>query len=74
MLYSVSLQQINRNKMLTKEKVLKTINDLPDTFSADEVIERIILLQKIEKGLEQSAKGQTHSTATAKKKLKKWLK
>jgi len=60
--------------MLTKKKVLKTINDLPDTFSADDVIERIILLQKIEKGLEQSAKGQTHSTATAKKKLKKWLK
>ncbi len=60
--------------MLTKEKVLKTINDLPDTFSADEIIERIILLQKIEKGLEQSAKGQTHSTAEAKKKLKKWLK
>ena len=60
--------------MLTKEKVLKTINDLPDTFSADEIIERIILLQKIEKGLEQSAKGQTNSTAEAKKKLKKWLK
>jgi len=60
--------------MLTKEKLLQTINGLPDKFSLDDVLDRIILLQKIEIGLEQSQAGQTHSTDEAKGKLKKWLK
>ena len=60
--------------MLEKKQVIKSIRELPDTFSLDELFERIILLQKIEIGMEQSAKGQTHSTAEARKKLKKWLK
>jgi hypothetical protein len=60
--------------MLEKKKVLQTIKDLPDTFSAEEVIERIILLQKVEIGLEQSRKGETLTTSEAKARLKKWLK
>ena len=60
--------------MLTKEKLLQTIKDLPDKFSLDDVLDRIILLQKIEIGLEQSQAGQTNSTDEAKGKLKKWLK
>ncbi len=60
--------------MLTKKKVLKSIKDLPERFSIDEIIDRIILLQKIEIGLEQSMAGKIHSTETAKKRLKKWLK
>jgi hypothetical protein len=59
--------------MLEKKKVLSTINDLPDKFSMDEMIDRIVLLQKIEIGLEQSAKGETLTTSQAKSKLKKWL-
>jgi hypothetical protein len=56
--------------MLTKKKFLKSIKDLPETFSADEIIDRIILLNKIEVGLEQSAANKIHSTKEAKKKLK----
>jgi hypothetical protein len=60
--------------MLTKQKIIKSIKALPDNFSLDDVIDRIVLLQKIEIGLEQSEKGETHSSSEAKKKLKKWLK
>ena len=60
--------------MLTKKKLLRSIKDLPESFSVDEIIDRIILLQKIELGLEESSAGKVHSTASAKKKLKKWLK
>ena len=56
--------------MLTKEKVIQTINDLPDTFSLDDLLDRIFLLQKIEIGLEQSLSGKTLSTEQAKGKLK----
>jgi hypothetical protein len=46
---------------------------LPDSFSIEDLFERIILLQKIEIGLEQSKSGQVLSTSEARKKLKKWL-
>lgn len=60
--------------MLTKEKVLASMKDLPEEFSADELIDRIIFLQKIDTGLKQSKKGDTKTTLEAKEHLSKWLK
>ena len=60
--------------MLTKEKLLQTLKDLPDTFSIDELFDRLMLLNKIEIGLEQSEAGQVNTTDQAKDKLRKWLK
>lgn len=40
--------------MLLKEKVLKSINDLPDEFSIDELVEQLIIFEKIEIGLKQA--------------------
>jgi hypothetical protein len=60
--------------MLTKAQLIKTINDLPEKFSMEDLLDRIMLLQKIEIGLEQSASGQTLTSEQAKEKLKKWLK
>ena len=45
--------------MLTKIKTLKAIKQLPDEFSLDELINQMILLEKIESGLAQSEKGGT---------------
>lgn len=59
--------------MLTKEKLLETIKGMPDHFSIEELFEKIILLQKIELGIEQSNTNQVYSTSEAKEKLKKWL-
>lgn len=59
--------------MLTKEKLLQTIKDLPEKFSFDELMDRIILLHKIETGLEQSEKGELISEDDLDKKIKKWL-
>jgi len=59
--------------MITKEKLIQTINDLPDSFSIDDLFDRIVLLQKIEIGLEQSKSGNIRSTQEAKIKLEKWL-
>ncbi len=60
--------------MLTKEKVLQSLQDLPDTFSMDELIDRIILINKIETGLEQVKSGKTYTAEQAREKLKPWLK
>lgn len=59
---------------MTKSKLKEILNDLPEKFSVDDLIDRIVLLQKIEVGLEHSKKGLTYSTAKAKLRLKKWLK
>jgi hypothetical protein len=58
---------------ISKEKLIETIKDLPDTFSLDELFERLILLQKIESGMEQSKSDQVLSTADARAKLSQWL-
>lgn len=58
--------------MLTKDKILRTVQELPDHFSIDELLDRIMLLQKIEIGREQSQAGLTYSTEEAKAKLARW--
>ena len=60
--------------MLTREEVIKSINELPEEFSFDEILDRLLLLDKIEIGLEQSQSGNTMSTEEAKKQLAKWFK
>jgi len=60
--------------MITKNKLMQTIKDLPEKFSFDDLLDRIILLRKIEIGLEQSENGKIYTTGQAKEKLQKWLK
>ena len=60
--------------MLTKEKIKKSLDSLPDNLTIDQVIDRIIMLDKIEKGLKDVEDGNVYSTEEAKAKLSKWLK
>lgn len=38
---------------MTKERLREAVEELPDSFSFDELIERLILLESFEKGREQ---------------------
>jgi len=60
--------------MLTKEKVIKSINALPKNITVDQVIDRVIMLDKIEQGIKDIEEGKVYSTDEVKIKLKKWLK
>jgi len=60
--------------MLTKEQVINSLKDMPDKFSIDDLVDKLILMQKIEIGLEQSKKGQVYIVEEAKEMLKKWSK
>lgn len=44
--------------MLTKNKVKELINHMPETFSVDDIVEEIILLQKIEIARKQVQNGE----------------
>ena len=59
--------------MINKEKLLTTIRELPEQISLDELLDRIMLLEKIDLGLNQANAGQINTTEEAKEKLKKWL-
>lgn len=60
-------------QMLTKKEVLESINALPPTFEAEDAIDKIVLLEKVRIGLEQSEAGKVVSMGDAKIRLKKWL-
>jgi hypothetical protein len=65
----------DKNKsMLSKKTVIETVNSLPDSFSLEDVIDRLILIQKVELGLSQSMENQIVSHEEAKEKLNKWFK
>jgi hypothetical protein len=57
--------------MLSKTKVIKTVKELPESFSMEELFDRIIFLNKIEIGREQSKQGKVFSKTEAKKHLSK---
>ena len=59
--------------MLNKNRVLESIRELPEEFSANELFDRIILLQKIQKAEQEKREGRGLSTEEAKQRLKKWL-
>ncbi len=44
---------------------------LPDEFSIDDLVERLVVLHKIEKGLDQADEGQTLSGAKAREQLQR---
>ena len=60
--------------MISKAQLLSTINDLPDKFSIDEILDKIMFLHKVQVGMEQSANGDTTPHDQVKEEFKKWLK
>ena len=60
--------------MITKDQVIISLKDMPDQFSIDELMDKLILLQKIEAGLKQSREGEVYSSNEAKEMLKQWSK
>ncbi len=59
--------------MLTKEKLIKQIDKLPEEFSIDELVEKLILIEKIETGNEQSEKGEVISEYEIDNEIEKWF-
>lgn len=59
--------------MLTKEIIHSTIESLPDNYTIEQVIEEMILLNKIDQGLTDVQEGRIFTQHQANKKLNKWL-
>lgn len=59
---------------MTKDKALETVNNLHQEFELDEFIERLIFIEKVEKGIQQLDKGESKSHDEAKRIIKSWQK
>lgn len=59
--------------MITKAKLKEQIDSFPEQFSIDDLIERLILLEKIEKGKLQSETNQVVSEGELDKEIDKWF-
>jgi hypothetical protein len=63
-----------KKDMSTKEQVIQTVQKMPQDVPIDEILDELIFIKKVQKGLAQSEGGQINTTEQAKKKLAKWLK
>ncbi|WP_299390242.1 hypothetical protein [uncultured Gelidibacter sp.] len=60
--------------MITKTKLKEQIESLPEEFTIDELVERLILIEKIESGYQQSESGNYVSESDLTTELEKWFK
>jgi len=60
--------------MTTKEKMLQTVQELPDDASIEDAMERLLLLAKIERGINQADRGKIIPHQAVKDRITKWLK
>ena len=59
--------------MLTRAAVLEHIQQLPERFSIDELMERLLFIYKLEQALEQSKSGQVTPHDKVKEKYQRWI-
>lgn len=57
---------------MRRDKVIETVKEFPQEFDLEELIERLVFVEKIEKGLKQIDEGKTVSHENVKGMTKKW--
>jgi Zn-dependent alcohol dehydrogenase len=58
--------------MITKDKVIELVEHMPDTFSVDDLVERVLILEKIEKAQKEIENGEGMDWEDFKKEMDKW--
>ena len=59
---------------MTKEAIIKVVNDLPNDFDMEELLDKLIFMAKVEKGIEQIKEGKVTSFEEVKRISKTWSK
>ena len=55
-----------------RDRVLCAVGEMPSDVTSEDVMERVYLLQKIERGRQQIAAGQGIPHEEAKRRMKRW--
>ena len=59
---------------MQKSTIIHTLNELPKEFNLDDFLERLIVIEKIDEGMEEAKAGKTVSHDKVKKLVAKWHK
>ena len=59
---------------MRKSAIIQVLNNFPNTVKLDELIEKLIVLEKIEVGLKDLNEGKVIDHSSVKKRVKKWSK
>ena len=57
---------------MRRDKAIETMKEFPQEFELKELIERLVFVEKVEKGLQQVEQGKTVSHEKVRKMTKKW--
>jgi predicted transcriptional regulator len=57
---------------MKRAKVLEAVKELPQEFDLEDLIERLIFMEKVEKGLQHIKDGRTLPHEEVKEIIKKW--
>lgn len=60
--------------MLTKTKIKEVIENFPEEISIDDFIDKLILVEKTERGIQQSINGEVISEDELDIEIEKWFK
>ena len=58
---------------MNKQLAIDSLNDMPSDFELEDLMERLVVLEKIEKGRQDIDEKKIHFHEEAKTKLGKWL-
>jgi predicted transcriptional regulator len=60
---------------MKKSKVIQTLEDFPEEFNTEELIEKLLFIEKVEKGLKDISEGKTIPMEEVKRRFEsKWAK
>jgi hypothetical protein len=57
---------------MKRDKAIEAVKEFPQEFELEDLIERLVFLEKVEKGLQQVEQGQTIPHEKVKEMTKKW--
>jgi len=57
---------------MKREKAIETVNELPQEFELEELLEKLVFVEKVESGLKQLEAGEVISHDSVKEIAKKW--
>jgi hypothetical protein len=57
---------------MKRDKAIETVKEFPQEFELEDLIERLVFVEKVEKGLQQVEQGKTISHDKVKEMTKKW--
>ena len=59
---------------MQKSTIIHTLNELPSKFNLDDFLEKLIVIEKIDEGMEEAKTGKTIIHDKVKKMVAKWHK